>query len=155
VESPAPLGRIDLHYGNETFEIDTNSREWSTSDSRLPDVLSVRLSSEQFLDRDRALLEIDAPVPIDYLGITLSSDVLLELYDANFPFTRSPDLRSVQIHIGRRPDLPLQVEYTVARGTYPRVSVTARSSSHPEAISVTGKDIAVRTELVVHTEFSP
>ena len=153
--SPAPLGRIDLHYGDDVYEIDTGSREWITTDSRLPDVLSVRLSSEQFLDRDRAVMLIDAPAPIDYLSIALSSDEPIELYDANFPFTRATDLKSILIHIGRRPELPLQVEYTLARGTYPRVAIEARSASHPEPISVSPDNVELTTELVVRTEFSP
>ena len=155
ITSPAPLNQLTLEHSGETYQIDTGGREWVLSLDRLPDVLSVRLSTAEFLDRDRALLEIDAPYRLESLAVQFASEEPLEIYDISYPFSRSPDQRTAEVHIGRRPDVPIRIEYTMATGTYPGVTIVAHSSHHPEPIALYGNNIVVDTELVVRTEFAP
>jgi hypothetical protein len=155
LSSPAPLGDLSVEFAGEELTAETGAREWVAESRRLPDVLSVRLSTEEFLDRDRATLTINAPQPIDSIELSFSSDTPLEIYDVSFPFTLAPDRLSARIHIGRRPDLPLVVEYTLARGTAPRIRIETVSSVHPEPLVIRGENTEVRTELIARTEFGP
>jgi hypothetical protein len=97
ITGPAPLGDIRVLFAGEEHTAFVTGREHAISASRMPDVLSVRLSYEDFLERDLARLEIDAPQPIDDLSIRLSSTEPMIIYDVSFPFTISADRRTAVI----------------------------------------------------------
>lgn len=151
LSSPAPLGELRVLFAGEEHEIDLSAREYTLDSSILPDVLSVRLSYEDFLDRDRASLLVDAPQPIDELEITFLSDAPMVLYDVSYPFSITPDRRRAEVYIGKRPPLPLAIEFTVARGTSPAIDIVARSERHPDPVEVTGPGIEASTRLEVRT----
>lgn len=151
LSSPAPLGEVRVLFAGSEYEIDTGSREHEITVDRLPDVLSVRLSYEDFLDRDRALLRIDAPQPVDALSITFESDEPMVIYDVSLPFSLAPDRRSARVYVGARAPLPLDVEFTVARGTSPAVEIVATADSHPEPIEIVGSELDATTRVEVRT----
>jgi hypothetical protein len=151
ISSPAPLGNVRILFAGEEYDVELSSREHRIESDLLPDVLSVRLSYEDFLDRDRARLEIDAPQPIEDLGVTFASEQPMVLYDVSFPFSIAPDQRSAEIFIGKRPPLPLVVDFTVARGTSPSIEIVAESDVHPSPVEVIGPALETRTRLVART----
>ena len=65
LSSPAPLGEFSITYLGETESVSTGSRTWEMSTDRVPDVLSVRLSTADFLDRNQARLTVDSPLPLE------------------------------------------------------------------------------------------
>lgn len=151
LSSPAPLGELRVLFAGEEYELDLSGREHTIASDLLPDVLSVRLSYEDFLDRDRASLRIDAPQPIDELEITFLSEEPMVLYDVSYPFAITPDRTRADVYVGKRPPLPLDVEFTVARGTAPAIDIVARSDRHPDPLEVTGRGLEASTRLEVRT----
>ncbi len=151
--SPAPLGTLNVSFAGESLAVDTGSNNWETDSATLPDVLSVRLSYTQFIDRERAELIIDAPQPLQTLSVRLFSEQPLVLYDASFPFTISADQRTAEIHIGDRPPLPLTIDYTVGGVLVPGVEVRASSAIHPQPITVSGRPVDLSTRLDIITRF--
>lgn len=151
ISSPAPLGELRVLFAGEEYELDVSGREHNLASDRLPDVLSVRLSYEDFLDRDRASLRIDAPQPLDELEIAFRSDEPMVLYDVSFPFSITPDRTRADVYVGKRPPLPLDIQFTVARGTTPAIDVVARSDRHPDPLEVTGPSVEASTRLEVRT----
>lgn len=153
LSSPAPIGDVDVRFAGEQIRVENASREHVITSDRLPDVLTVRLSYEDFLDRERGRLEIDAPAPVDELSVRFTSDEELVLYDVSFPFVVGSDRRSAEVFIGRRPELPLAVDFTLARGSAPSIEIVAESDVHPEPVIVTGEGIEPQTRLRVRTRF--
>ena len=151
LSSPAPLGELMVLFADEEHELDVSGREHTLTSDRLPDVLSVRLSYEDFLDRDRASLRIDAPQPLDEIDIRFLSDAPMVLYDVSYPFSITPDRTRADVYVGKRPPLPLDIRFTVARGTAPAVDIVARSDRHPDPLEVTGPGLEASTHLEVHT----
>ncbi len=153
--SPAPLGEIRVIFAGADEEVTAAGREYSRSSTLLPDVLSVRLSYEVFLERDRGRLEIDAPLPLYNVSVSFTSPDPMVIYDVGYPVDVSPDRRSARISIGRRPPLPLVVNFTLARGVNPTIEIEAESLAHPDPLRVIGDNLAVESRLVVRTRLDP
>jgi len=79
----------------------------------------------------------------------------MTIYDVDFPYRLAPDRLTAEIFIGRRPDLPLVVNYTTTRETAPRIEITARSPMHPEPIEIRKPRTEVTSSLVVRTVLMP
>ena len=151
LESPAPIGGADVTFARQEYTISDVERSTTLVSQRLPDVLSARLTYSTFLDRERAELVISAPQPVDDLRIVLSSASPLILYDANFPLRVAPDQLSGEILVGRRPDLPLTVVYTLSADTLPAVEITATSSVHPDPLVIRAAGIEASTSLEIRS----
>ena len=155
ITGPAPLGDIRVLFAGEEHAVSVPGRAHAISTTRMPDVLSVRLSYEDFLERDRARLEIDAPQPIDDVSILLTSPEPMIIYDVSYPFTISADRRTAIISVGRRPPLPLVVDFTLARGIAPTIEIEAESAVHPEPLEITGSGLDVQSRLRIRTRLGP
>ena len=153
ISSPAPLGEMRILFAGEEIAETISERNHTIASQRLPDVLSVRLSYADFLDRDRARLEIDAPQPLEDVSIQFSSTEPMILYDVSLPFSIAPDQRSARVFVGKRPRLPLVIDFTVARGTGPAIEIIAESRSHPDPLEIVGSEIDVETRLLIRTRF--
>ena len=151
LESPAPLGTFTVTFSGRDEEVATASRNWETSTERVPDVLSVRLSTVDFLDRNQVRLFIDSPLPLEQVRVLLTSDEPMTIYDVDFPYQLAPQRTSAEIFIGRRPPLPVVVNYTTTRDTEPRIEVVAQSSTHPEPLRIEKPQATVTSELIVRT----
>jgi len=155
LSSPAPLGEFTISYLDETEEVSTGSRTWEVSSDRVPDVLSVRLNTADFLDRNQARLTVDAPLPLEEVEVLFSSEQPMTIYDADFPYRLAPDRLTAEIFIGRRPRLPLVINYTTTSDTAPRIEVIARSSVHPDQILVEKAQALVTSTLEIRTVLNP
>ncbi len=155
LSSPAPLGEFTISYLGETDEVSTRSRTWEVSTDRVPDVLSVRLSTADFLDRNLARLTVDAPIPLEEVEVHFSSEQPMTIYDADFPYHLAPDRLSAEIFIGRRPQLPLVINYTTTSDTAPRIEVIARSPVHPDQIVVEKSRAVATSTLEIRTVLNP
>lgn len=155
VQSPAPLGDLDVTFARREYTISTHSRRWQTGTDRLPDVLSVRVVTEDFLDRDRSTLRISSEEPIEEVSVRFSNDLPMLIYDINYPFTLSDDRTSATIHIGTRPGSTVEIGYTLARGTYPRIDIDVTTNQHPEPVIVQGTRADVRSRVELHTSIRP
>ena len=155
VRSPAPLGEFEIEFLGETEQVSTRAREWTRSVQRIPDVLSLRLSTVDFLDRNQARLTVDSPTPLDSVKILLSSESPMTIYDVDLPYRLSQDRLSASIFVGRRPPLPLEINYTTAIETAPRIEVVAGSSFHPNPILLGKKTAAIDSRLEIRTVLNP
>jgi hypothetical protein len=155
ISSPAPLGSFTISSFGQVDEVSTGSRTWETSTERMPDVLSVRLSTADFLDRNQARLTVDSALPLEDVEVMFFAESPMTIYDAEFPYRLAPDRLSAQIFIGKRPRLPLVINYTTTRETTPRIEVVARSSVNPDPIEVERPQAAVTTTLEIRTVLNP
>jgi len=155
ISSPARIGEARVLFAGEEQTLEAGSRNHELTSDRLPDVLSVRLSYEDFLDRDRGRLEIDAPLPIESVSVRLESDEPMVLYDVGFPFSIAADRRSADVFIGRRPPLPLIVDFTVGRNTMPSIEIVAQGTTHPQPLEIVGPQLETSTRLLVRTRLGP
>ncbi len=155
IQSPAPLGDMDVEFAGEEYEVSTGSRRWQTSAERLPDVLSVRLIIEDFLDRDRSSLTIRTDSPMQALTVRLVTPTPLLLYDINFPYTMSTDRTTAEVHIGKRPPNPLVVNYTIPRGVSPRIDVEAVTGRHPQPVVIERAQTDISTSVRLFTSIGP
>jgi len=69
------------------------------------------------------------------------------LFDANFPYTRTPGGKEYTILIGVNPPLPLDVELTVPRNRAFTVEVTLEYLQPPEGYTLTGESVSVSNRL--------
>ena len=67
---------------------------------------------------------------MESVSIVFESDDPMVIYDVDYPFTISPDRTRADVFVGKRPPLPLLINYTIGRGTEPRVVVEAVSRIH-------------------------
>ena len=151
--SDAPLQTLEVRFAGQGYRVETGDRSWSIESPILPDVLRLRLTYEGFLDRERAELLIDAPLPLDTVSVSFSSREPMVLYDVNYPYTLNAEQTGATISIGRRPPMPLVVAFTVAQGTAPSVVVTATSTSHPDPFEVSGRPIDLTSRLEIVSGF--
>ena len=152
--SPAAMGDLDVLFAGEEYSVENPGRRGAIESPLLPDVLTVRLSYEEFLDRDRGRLVIDAPQPLETIEIRIVSETPLLFYDASFPFTIAPNQRRGQIYVGPRPPLPLSIDFTVASGAPPGFEIEATSNVHPDPLRVIGSGIETMSKLRIITRFS-
>jgi hypothetical protein len=149
--SPAPIGDAVVEFAGQEYSLADAGRSTTLVSQRLPDVLSARLSYSTFLDRERGELVITAPQPIDDLEIRFTSNEPMILYDANFPLRVAADELSARILVGRRPEMPLTVIFTLSALTSPTISITATSKTHPDPLEIVAEGIEPTTELRIRS----
>ncbi|HKJ86843.1 MAG TPA: hypothetical protein VKA06_12250, partial [Spirochaetia bacterium] len=88
---------------------------------------------------------------LENVSIEFTSTQPMILYDVSLPFSIAADQRSARVFVGRRPRLPLVIDFTVARGTGPAIEIVAESRSHPDPLEVVGSEIDVETRLLIRT----
>lgn len=151
IRSPAPIGDAEVTFAGQTYALEAVDLSTTLVTNRLPDVLSARLTYSEFLDRDRGQLVITAPQPVDDLRIRFVSQEPMIIYDASFPITVAPDQLGAEILIGRRPELPLTVDFTLGGDVTPSVEIEATSFVHPDPLEVLAPGTAVTTSLRVRS----
>ncbi|MCI0479005.1 hypothetical protein L0Y59_00465, partial [Candidatus Uhrbacteria bacterium] len=154
VSSPAPLGAMRVEFDGTVDDVETSARTWETTANSLPDALTVRLSVEEFLSRDRGVLTIDAPSPVDRIAVRFESDEPMVIYDVDFPFRMASDRRSAEVFIGLRPPLPLVINYTIGQGTDASIRIESEGGAHPGQLGISRARSQVVTRLVVRTRLS-
>jgi hypothetical protein len=127
IESPLDIGEFDLRAESYRIEKTVDKTDFS---SRLPfpeEHLEMEIEKRGFLARAiyrTTLRPVRNPEEIE---VRLQSEEAIVLYDCSFPVSRSPDRRSLTVHIGRNPPTPLRFSFTVpaafsgelvARSTY-------------------------------------
>ncbi|MCK4515982.1 MAG: hypothetical protein KAU31_12030, partial [Spirochaetaceae bacterium] len=94
-------------------------------------------------------------IPLEEVEVLFSSEQPMTIYDADFPYHLAPDRLSAEIFIGRRPQLPLVINYTTTSDTAPRIEVIARSPVHPDQILVEKLRAVVTSTLEIRTVLNP
>jgi hypothetical protein len=147
LDSPAPLGTIQVWDGSKTVELRSRARQLRIG---LPDpgeLLETRTSSVAFLDRKNVSVRL-VPAGQPYrVSLRLSSPEEFVLFDANFPYLREPDGRQYRILVGANPPVPLSVQLTVPRDRDFRLSIELEYLRPPTAFSVSGQDKSFRSRL--------
>jgi hypothetical protein len=147
LSSPAPLRNVKALAGDTTISIDSRSRLY-----RVPLVdpgayLETGISSVGFLDRKNIALNLDPWSEPYRVHLDVSSDEEFVLFDANFPYTRTPGGREYKILIGANPPVPLNVELTVPRNRTLTVQITLEYLRPPEGYRLTGESVSIRNRL--------
>jgi hypothetical protein len=147
LSSPAPIRNVKALDGNTTISIDSRSRVY-----RLPlvdwgEYLETGISSVGFLDRKNVSLSLNPWSEPYRVRLSIFSEEEFVLFDANFPYTRTPGGREYTILIGANPPLPLNVELTVPRNRTFTVEVTLEYLQPPEGYELKGDSVSVSSRL--------
>jgi hypothetical protein len=147
LSSPAPLRNVRALNGSEKISIDTRSSMYRLPLVSQAEYLETDISSVGFLDRKNVSLNLDPWSEPYSVGLSITSDREFVLFDANFPYTRTPDGKEYTILIGVNPPLPLDVELTVPRNRTFTVEVTLEYLQPPEGYILTGESVSVSNRL--------
>ncbi len=113
IKSPADFGGLTALGAD--FRVEP-PKEDSSYIERLPyreGYLETSIEQRNFLGRTITRLTVDTKHPPRKINLVLKSEEAILLYDCSFPVTYSTDRRSLRIHIGRNPPVPLDVSFTV------------------------------------------
>ena len=131
--SPSPLGDFTMIFGDSSFPVSTGERDYSIALPGLgPSIQAVEVSD--FLSRRTYSITLKPPLRPKKIGLTLSSDAAIVVYDANFPYSIDAAGRSAEVFIGEDPPLPLTIILTFPREEKVKARLTFWSplvSSYP------------------------
>ena len=147
LSSPAPLRNMRSLNGDTTISIDTRSRLYRLPLVNPGEYLETRISSVGFLDRKNVSLSLVPRSEPYRVRLGVFSDAEFVLFDANFPYTRTPGGKEYTILIGVNPPLPLDVELTVPRNRTFTVEVTLEYLQPPEGYALEGDFVSISNRL--------
>jgi len=105
-------------WGNKTIQVEEGLGEDNFARIVLPlqeEILIPRVSSEKFLGRATYTLVLDAPSPPEKIEIGFQSSSKINLYDSDYPHMIAENRESVRFLIGRYPDYPFRMSFTIPR----------------------------------------
>jgi hypothetical protein len=147
LSSPAPLRNVRARNGDTIVSINTHSRLYRLPLADQDEYLQAAISSVGFLDRKNISLRLDPWSKPYRVALSVKSDREFVLFDASFPYTRTPGGKEYTIHIGVNPPLPLNVELTVPRNRTFTVEVTLEYLQPPEGYALEGEHVSVSSRL--------
>jgi hypothetical protein len=147
LSSPAPLRNVRARNGETIVSINTHSRLYRLPLVDQDEYLQAAIDSVGFLDRKNITLRLDPWSKPYRVALSVNSDREFVLFDASFPYTRTPGGKEYTIHIGVNPPLPLNVELTVPRNRTFTVEVTLEYLQPPEGYALEGEHVSVSSRL--------
>jgi hypothetical protein len=138
LESPAPLGRLELWDRQTMIPVNTRSRSALLPLPETPQLLQTESSSVAFLDRKNISLRLSSKGELYRIRIRLAAAQEFVLYDANFPFLRAPGGREYEILVGANPPSPLSIQLTVPRNMTFQLALTLEYLQPPEGYALHG-----------------
>ncbi|UCF99424.1 MAG: hypothetical protein JSV89_07770 [Spirochaetaceae bacterium] len=145
--SPAPLNNIRVLDGSNTISINTRSRLYRLPLQNGVTYLESEVSSVGFLDRKNVALRLDPWSQPYQVRLSIFSEEEFVLFDANFPYTRTPGGKEYTVLIGVNPPLPLNVQLTVPRNRTFTVGITLEYLHPPEGYALSGQYAAFDNRL--------
>ena len=109
--------------------------------------LRTAVSSIGFLDRKNISLSLEPWSEPYRVSVRVKSDREFVLFDASFPYSRTPGGTEYSILIGVNPPLPLNLELTIPRNRTFTVEVTLEYLRPPEGYSLEWDHISVSSRL--------
>jgi hypothetical protein len=149
LSSPAPLGRIEVRDHGRPLLVDTTSSRYRTPLPLLPAAPPVGVSTTGFLDRRNVVLRFQPESAPYQVRLNLSSQEAFVIYDANFPYVRSPEGKRYDLLIGKNPPVPLQVQLTLPRGGRYELEVVLEYRSLPPTLEVRGEHLRLQSRHTV------
>ena len=147
LSSPAPLRNVRALNADTTISIDTRSRLYRLPLVDQEEYLRTAVSSIGFLDRKNISLSLEPWSEPYRVSVSVKSDREFVLFDASFPYTRTPGGKEYSILIGVNPPLPLNLELTIPRNRTFTVEVTLEYLQPPEGYTLEGDHISVSSRL--------
>ena len=147
LSSPAPLRNMRVVNAGTTISIDTRSRLYRLPLAEQGEYLQAAVSSVGFLDRKNVSLSLEPWSEPYRVALSVTSDREFVLFDASFPYTRTPGGKEYSILIGVNPPLPLNLELTVPRNRTFTVEVTLEYLRPPEGYELRGEHLSVSSRL--------
>jgi hypothetical protein len=147
LSSPAPLRNMRALNADTTISIDTRSRRYRIPLAGEKEYLRTTISSIGFLDRKNISLSLKPWSDPYRVSVRVKSDREFVLFDASYPYTRTPGGKEYSILIGVNPPLPLNLELTFPRNRTFTVEVTLEYLQPPEGYTLEGDHISVRSRL--------
>jgi hypothetical protein len=147
LSSPAPLRNVKVLNGEASISIDTRSSLYRLPLAGENDYLDTQISSIGFLDRKNVVLTLKPWSEPYRVRLNLSAEEEFVLFDANFPYTRTPGGKTYTILIGANPPVPLRVELTVPRNRTFTAEVTLEYLHPPEGYALQGESVSISNRL--------
>ena len=148
-ESEAPLGSFDVTFGEELLAVQTDDRRLSVQITDAPELVTLSLEENRFLNRSRRRLTIDSRIPLSDLEVSLTGDEQLIILDANFPVEEIPAENRLRFRIGPSPPTPLLVDYTLPAAAQAEVRIEGRSRSLSREFMPDATDIRLEPRLLL------
>lgn len=150
--SPAPIGNLTLRRGGEIMRIESQERSYETELGSRETGISIVPDAVEFLDRKRYRLTITSKTRLAEVSCRIRADGTVVLYDANFPFSYSPEDRSAELYIGRTPPLPLVIEFTLPRSSVVTAELELVAGDLPVPWSIPDRRFGTEARFVMRTE---
>ena len=147
LSSPAPLRNVQALQGGTVISIDTRSRRYTLPLADSGSYLETELSSIGFLDRQNVNLRLDPWSEPYRVRLNVSAEEEFVLFDANFPYTRSPGGREYTILIGVNPPVPLEVQLTVPKNRTFSVGIALEYLRPPQGYEIRGRFASISSQL--------
>lgn len=148
-ESEAPLGTFDVRFGEELLGVQTEDRRLSVQIADAPELVTLSLEENRFLNRSRRRLRIDSRIPLSDVDVSLTGGEELIILDANFPVEEIPAENRLRFRIGPSPPNPLVVDYTLPAVAEPQVLFEGRSRSLSRDFTLEAADIRLEPRLLL------
>ncbi|MBT3272175.1 MAG: hypothetical protein HN368_03395, partial [Spirochaetales bacterium] len=146
--SPAALGNITVNTGNQSHEISSSDQTYSIDIPLRKETLDIEVNTSRFLGRVKYTLILNSAGTPSSIRLHMISDEEIIIYDSSFPFSFGKP-GSAQIHIGRYPPNPLQIEITLPDAQRGVFEISAEYLDPPYSHDVAGENMAVKHTMMV------
>ncbi|MDY7027961.1 MAG: hypothetical protein SVR04_06665 [Spirochaetota bacterium] len=98
--------------------------------------VNATVTSRSFLGRATYTVSLDTSYPPDMIEAAFDSSSRINVYDADFPSSHSDDRKRVRFHIGRNPDIPFRMSFTLPEDLEGTLTLRLVYSTPPYALEI-------------------
>ncbi len=120
-------------------------------------IVNTTVTSRSFLGRATYTTTLTSSHPPDTIEAAFDSPSRINVYDAAFPFSYSDDRKQVRFFIGRYPDIPFRLSFTLPEDLEGTLTLRATYNSPPYELEVTPDeyDIDYTLESITRIDLPP
>ena len=104
------------------------------------ELVPATVASRSFLGRATYTVTLDSPHSPDTVEASFDSDSRINVYDSNFPSSYSDDRKRVRFFIGRYPDFPFRMSFTLPEDLEGTLTLRATYYSPPYDLELTAEE---------------
>jgi hypothetical protein len=152
IKSPAPIGSIELQLDEQRLILDSVGRSAEVTAPVINDLLTIEEKYSTFLDRMSLKYLIKAKGSPESIKIQIRSEKPLIIFDSNFPFEITTDGREINFFIGKNPQIPLELNLILPRGSLPLIDLSISYSEFPYNFKLIGENLNPEQKLTLDYE---
>jgi hypothetical protein len=149
LSSTDSIGSGLLRFNERTIPFDNVENEMRIQGEIDGLPLQVTVETDEFLDRRIIDLTITTEMDPEQIQLEIHSDSALVLYDCPFPYDIQPDLKSIEIHIGLNPPVPLNIPLIFSKDSSPDIHITAQKGESSYRLDLDQEQIEVKSVTII------